>query len=214
MTADARSTYLRQLMGRLLYSGVDGSDVGELVAEVSQHLEDTGEDPMVEFGSVSDFAGEVIEQRRVNRRTWLQRVGLPWLSVVPFAVALAALFSQKVDGSHFVALAEGLSGLAAVVAVVVGVTVIVRRQRGDRKRPYLLGMGVAAVVSAVGSLLAGLIDPDVGWTLTTTQRWSAIAVGFALAGVTLWFARNPVKFPPTFDGGPLTRSPFLNLTRR
>ncbi|MBT8207403.1 MAG: hypothetical protein KJO18_03945 [Acidimicrobiia bacterium] len=129
-------------------------------------------------------------------------------------MGFAALFSQTVDGLEFVAASEAVSGFAAVAAVIAGVTVMVRRQTGERQRPFLLGMGGAALISVLGTLMASLVDPDAGMTLTTAQRWSVMVVGFGLSGLALWLARNPVRFPQTFDGQVLMRSPLLNLIQR
>lgn len=214
MTTDKRSTYLRQLMSRLLYSGVDGSDVGELVAEVSQHLEDTGGDPIAEFGPIPEFAVEVIAQRRVRKRAWLQRVALPWVAIALFAVGFAAVVGSPADGSVFVSVSEAVSRFAFVAGVVAGVTVMVRRQRGDSRVPPLVGIGVAAAVVAAGTLAAALIDPDLGVTLSNWQRWAVVAVSSVLCAGALAAARNPIRFPDSFAPGNLARSPLVNLLHK
>lgn len=214
MTADKRSTYLRQLMSRLLHSGVDGSDIGELVAEVSQHLEDTGGDPIEEFGPLSEFAVEVIAQRRVRKRAWLQRVALPWLAIMPFAVGFTALVAEPADNSVFVSAADVFATLAFVAAVVAGVQVMVRRQRGDSRLPPLVGVAVVAGLFVAGAAASGLIDPDIGVTLSSPQRWAVVGVAWVLLVAALVAARNRVEFPDSFDAGNLARSPLAKLLRR
>ena len=47
------------------------------------------------FGPVSEFAVELIAQPRVRKRAWLQRVALPWIPMVPFAVGSTALVGRR-----------------------------------------------------------------------------------------------------------------------
>jgi len=214
VTANRRTTYLQQLMSRLLYSGVDGSDVGDLVAEVAQHLEDTGSDPIEEFGPVPEFAVEVIAQRRVRKRAWLRRVALPWLAIVPFAVGFNALVARPADDTVFVSATESFATFAFIAAVVAGIHVMVRRRRGDSRLPPLIGVAVVSGLFAAGSVAGDLIGTDLGATLSNAQRWVVVGVASALLVGALVAARNPVKFPDSFEAGNLAYSPLMRMVRR
>lgn len=57
----ARRVYFESLTGLLLAQGLDGSRVGELVAELDSDLEMSGADPVEEFGPAGEFAAALIK---------------------------------------------------------------------------------------------------------------------------------------------------------
>ena len=59
--------YLGQLTRALQIEGVEGQRAGEFVAETNSHLEETGADPVEEFGTPFDLAAE-LARRSPNTR--------------------------------------------------------------------------------------------------------------------------------------------------
>lgn len=63
--------YLAQLVRALYQEGVDGERIGEMVAEVEQHLAESGLDPVDEFGTPPVLAVELAKRPGIKRPGWI-----------------------------------------------------------------------------------------------------------------------------------------------
>lgn len=61
---DATWHYLAQLVVALRQYGVRGARIGDHVAEIAQHLDDSDTDPVAEFGTPGELAAQLAEDER------------------------------------------------------------------------------------------------------------------------------------------------------
>lgn len=109
--------YTKQLVHELRRRDIPGYKIGEAVAQVKSHIADTGEDPMVAFGSPADYAA-TFGGSRPPVRLW-PRVVASWL----IGFALGSLILR---GVFALIHGEGTAwGLDPVIAIVVGTLGIV-----------------------------------------------------------------------------------------
>ncbi len=67
----ANKVYLAQLMRLLYQEAVDGRRIGEMVAEIDQHLAESGADPVDEFGPPAVLAAELAARPGSKRPGWI-----------------------------------------------------------------------------------------------------------------------------------------------
>ncbi|MDX2342750.1 MAG: hypothetical protein QNL12_02925 [Acidimicrobiia bacterium] len=63
--------YLAQLLRLLYQEAVDGRRIGEMVAEIDQHLAESGADPVDEFGPPAVLAAELAGHPGSKRPGWI-----------------------------------------------------------------------------------------------------------------------------------------------
>jgi hypothetical protein len=92
--------YLAQLVRALRQEAVDGRRIGEMVAEVEQHLAESGLDPVDEFGPPPAPAAELASRPGSKRPGWVPPLWLSQLgafALLLLVVPLATPYSWEDD---------------------------------------------------------------------------------------------------------------------
>jgi hypothetical protein len=197
-----RTRYLQQLSLELMRRGIPGSRVGEVLAEVDEHVTDTGEDPATAFGAPSEYAARIadtagpagLEQSQPSVRSLITDL----LSVTGTLLAVEGIVALVHD--HRAPLTLG--ALAAAVAIP-----LLRMGSGLLVRRIDLVGFIAVLVSLVGSLafetavLVWFRGPELG----SLPAWAAAALGLTVAVASLrvfWPAVRSLLPEPVTDPRP------------
>jgi hypothetical protein len=185
--------YLAQLTRALEETGLPGSRVGDLIAEMASHMDGTDLDPVEEFGTPGQMADALsADERRIP--LWVRSLPVKllamWLVLAGTAIAFAAIADRPITaGSVGYAVAFG-------ALVVLFRHVAVGRLDGRSLASMLdfktlafliVGAGLASWVSMTETVLA------------TPPRWSALIAAAAMifsGFILIRVAIEPVRFPP------------------
>ncbi len=194
---DATWHYLAQLVVALRQYGVRGARIGDHVAEVAQHLDDSDADPVAEFGTPGELAARLAEDERLVpawMRSLLVRLTTTTLAMAGVAIGMSALTGDGDGASVTLGDVVGSVGLGLLI-------VTLTRLFADR----LDGRTAWSVVRwpIVGVWLGGsVLITTVGATDHVIAEWSrsnALIVAVVMVGVGIGsaaLADSPVRFPP------------------
>ncbi|MEO6570249.1 MAG: hypothetical protein ABIO83_01750 [Ilumatobacteraceae bacterium] len=194
---DATWRYLAQLVVALRQYGVRGTRIGDHVAEIAQHLDDSDADPTVEFGAPGELAARLAEdERRIPpwMRSFLVRLATMTLAMAGVAIAMSAIISAT--GRASVTLG-GIVGAVGMGVLIVTLSRLVT-DRLDGHSAWSAVRWRVVVVWLAGSALvsiAGAADRVVAeWTRSSALIGGVllVAAGIGLAAL----ADSPVRFPP------------------
>ena len=209
-----RRIYFEQLTASLLSAGVSGARIGEIVAELDDHIAMSGVDPVDELGPVGELAA-ALAAADADRAPWLWllvNVVFGVLTGVVIALVLAMFFNGRAGSTVVVDL--GL--IAYMGAFMIGIGLL--RLFGSKSivgkstfevpalkyfLPYILLVGVVAGVTQ-----------GLEWSTTLGTAWTVLAIAVppaVLAG--LWSVRRSripvpgnVRHLRRLGWGPLGRS--------
>jgi chromate transport protein ChrA len=196
---DAAHQYFRQLAVRLRHAGIDGHSIGDLIAELAEHLDDTHADPVDEFGPVPEFAGRLIAERRVGQLVWWRRVALPTLGVILATIGAAVLITEPTTATWNIAYRHLIRNALWILAAILIVQTTIRLLRQDRWQPPLSGLAAVLILQLYNFLFHPLGWRAGGLLLSFGDRLTIAGIGFGAAILALLVSRNPVRFPNHFD---------------
>lgn len=189
-----RTRYLQQLSWELSERGLSGSRIGQVLAEVDEHVTDSGEDPATTFGPPDQYAAQIATAVRTPSHQpsppMTRKLLTGLLSATGTLLAVEGIVA--LIHSHPAPLTLGV--LAAAVAVPLlqgGSGPLVRR-------PAPVGC-IAGLIAQVGGLLA--LAAVLVWfrqpVLTSVPAWAFTALGLALVATHLL-----VSWPSVRDSTP------------
>ncbi len=149
-----RRLYFEHLTQGLLARGMEGGRIGELVAELDDHMSRVSGDPAVELGPADDLA-RALADAATEARPWSW-----WVMNVLFAVAvglvaagLGALVVTQSDGTRVlplgIAVFAGFGTLASMLARATGENRLVGRSRVGKALWPIVVMTPCVVVLSV-----------------------------------------------------------------
>ena len=194
---DATWIYLTQLVVALRQYGVRGTLIGEHVAEIAQHLDDSNADPFAELGPPADLAARLAEdEHRIPAwmRSFLGRLTSMTLATLGAAIAVPAV--ARGSGPVSVTVGMILSAVGFGLLIVTLQRLLVGRLDGRRAWSAVSWPVVVCwlVGSAVVTSVGGADHVIIEWS-----RPFALAVGVGCFGIGIGIAAvvdSPVRFPP------------------
>ena len=209
--------YLGQLVRALQLEAVDGRRIGEMVAEIEQHLADSGADPVDEFGPPPVLARELAERPGSRRPGWVPPLWFTQLGALVLlllAVPLLAPFQWQEDSIPYTGAA-----LSYVVVFYFGVFWIgyaANKRLDGRSWRSLTGGRFLLAVLALAAVVTLVFDVGSESTLVSFPKIPYLLF-CALAIPALLFVMirkgSPVRFPEhaqhlnRLKRGPLAGSP-------
>lgn len=194
---DATWNYLAQLVVALRQYGVRGARIGDHVAEIAQHLDDSDADPIAELGTPGELAARLAEdERRIPAwmRSFLVRLATMTLAMVGVAIAMSALTGDAGRASVTLGSIMGAAGLGLLIVTLSRLFV----DRLDGRSAWSVVRWPVVAVWLGGSVLvtlAGAADH----VIAEWSRSTALIVAVVLLGVGIVFAAladSPIRFPP------------------
>lgn len=193
-----RSRYLQQLSGELVGRGLPGERVGQVLAEVDEHVTDSGEDPAQAFGPPAEYAQRVAEVAGPLPPSPTQHV--------PRALLVAAVSTAGTLLSAEGVLALLGGGPAPLTAgVLVAAVLVALLQVGSARvvrRPAPVGIVAAMVAFAAGWLAqAAVLVRFRTPVLADVPAVAMVAAGLGLVAVGVGAARSLARaaLPEPFD---------------
>jgi hypothetical protein len=188
--------YLGQVMVALREYGVPGRRIGDHIAELSAHLEESGADPVVEFGRPAELAARLAGDERIIPG-WMRSLGARLAGMVLVMLG-AVLVVPVVAGESPVAVTVGQVCWALMFAAMVGTISRLAINRLDGRRlSSAIEWPVLVVWLSGSALLATLAGID--RVVLELPTWAAITGAVALvgSGISLaWLLDSPIRFPP------------------
>ncbi len=190
--------YLAQLLRLLYQEAVDGRRIGEMVAEIDQHLAESGADPVDEFGPPAVLAAELAGSPGSKRPGWIPPRWLLELGAFALLVLVMPLLTPYLWEESSIPVTR--YAVTYTIVFYLGVYWIgyAANKRLDGRTRKALGwpFGLALLALSVGvGLVVGiggqadlLSVPKIPYLVV-----SAVA-GSALLAVLIRF-NNPVRFP-------------------
>ncbi|MCP3977438.1 MAG: hypothetical protein GY720_23355 [bacterium] len=186
-----RRVYFEQLTAALLSRGLSGDRIGELVAELDQHVAMSGTDPVDELGPVGELA-DALADADTERTPWkwlFGNVAFGLLAGAIVALVLAMFFDSPTEGAVGVDLGiivyMGVLMLGILLLRMFGSTSLVGKSTFElpAKKYFVPYIVVVAVVTAATQGLE--------WSTTTGIAWALLAVTVPLsAGLAIWSVRR------------------------
>lgn len=188
--------YLGQVMAALREYGVPGRRIGDHIAELSAHLEESGADPVAEFGRPAELAARLAGDERLVP-AWMRSLAARLATMVPVVLG-AMLLVDVVMGDRPVTVTVGQVCWALLFAAMVGTISHLAINRLDgRSLASAIEWPVLVVWLGGSALTATLAGID--RVLLEVPTWLAIIGAVTLATPTLALARamdSPIRFPP------------------
>ncbi len=192
-TPEARRIYFEKLTGILLSSGLSGERVGELVAELDDHVAMSGLDPVTELGPVGEMATALLDATE-GASPW-RVVGIQALMGVAVGSAFAAfsglLLGRGDDGS----VTFDVAGVVSITMVIVAMAVT--QWKGTKNLvgrttfewPALKWMAIVFAPYLVFTLVMETVAPEFSadiseWSIPTGSAVATVIIGtIATAGL-------------------------------
>lgn len=181
------SRYLQQLAAELGDRGLSGDRIGQILAEVDEHVLDCGEDPTEAFGTPAEYAGRIAEAtgRVLPAPTRHTARALLVAAISTAGTLLSVEGLVALLGGRPAALTAGVLVAVALVSVLeVGTARLVRR-------PTPVGV-VAGVTALAGGWLAQAAV--LVWfrtpVLIDVPAAAMAAAGLGLVSASLWATRS------------------------
>lgn len=182
-----REKYRDELLLALRMHEISGARVGDVLAEVETHLDESGEDPVEAFGSPREYAARVAAQLEGDPA----KQSRP--AVLGGALGTAALtllglefFFDGFGGPVPFVLADAVGAVWMLLLIVVAVGAAFRAGTALRgRRWYLAGAVVAVLLAIAGTNVVDRLLGD-GPVLFELPGWTAVTLGAVLlAGAVL-----------------------------
>ncbi len=188
--------YLGQVMAAMREYGVPGRRIGDHIAELSAHLEESGADPVVEFGRPAELAERLAGDERLVP-AWMRSLGARLVGMVPVVLG-AVLLVPVLAGESPVAVTVGQVCWALLFAVmIVSLSRLAIGRLDGRSLASAIEWPVVAVWLGGSALLATLAGID--RVVLELPTWAAITGAVTLVGSGLslaWVMDSPIRFPP------------------
>jgi hypothetical protein len=185
-----RRVYFEQLTKLLVAAGVDGDEVGRLVAELDAHLADADADPVDELGPVGELAASL--RSSLGSRRFVSYLVGSLVFAVAFALALGTLLPllwprPDVDGPViWVGLVAYMTAFALGFILLWGFGGGSMRGRRAFEIPKVW---FAVFVVATGAVSA--TTQDLLWSVSTSTAVTTLVVSVPVAVVALvWLVRR------------------------
>ncbi len=193
---DATWRYLAQLVIALRQYGVRGARIGDHVAEIAQHLEESGADPVAEFGTPGELAARLAEdEQRIPAwmRSFVVRLATMSLAMAGVAIGMSAFTG---DGERASITLGGITGAVGLGLMILTLSRLFADGLDGRsawsvvRRPvvavWLGGSVLVSIVGAADYVIAEWLRPN---ALVVAVLLVVIGIGFAA------LADSPVRFP-------------------
>lgn len=194
---DATWNYLTQLVIALRQYGVRGTRIGEHVAEIAQHLDDSNADPVAELGPPAELAARLADdERRIPAwmRSFLVRLASMSVAIIGAAIVVPAL----AGGSGPVSVTVGM----ILTAVGFGLLIVTLQRllvgRLDGRNAWsavswpvvVCWLAGSAVIATVGGADHEIIE----WSrpVALIVAGGCLGIGLVIAAI----VDSPVRFPP------------------
>jgi hypothetical protein len=189
--------YLAQLVVALRQYGVRGARIGDHVAEIAQHLDDSDADPVAEFGPPGELAARLAADEHLVpawMRSFLVRLATMTVAMVGAGIAMSALTRGADRASVTLGNVMWAAGLGLLIVTLSRLSV--GRLDGRTVRSAMTWPVV--VVWLVGSIAISFVGAAdhvvVEWSRPTAL---IVAVVLVVAGVgSAFIADSPIRFPP------------------
>lgn len=190
--------YLAQLLRALYQEGVDGRRIGEMVAEVEQHLAESGLDPVDEFGAPPVLAVELAKRPGTKRPGWVPPMWASQLGSFVLLLLVMPLVTPGLWEESTIPVTH--NAVAYAVTFYFGVFWIgyFANRRLDGRTWKAIGwrFGLAMLVlSAAASLTVGFDYESYLLELPKIPYLAFCAVFGSMLTLVLIRYNNPVRFP-------------------
>jgi hypothetical protein len=119
-SCSTRESWLRDFTLLLRTRGVDGARIGDALAEVESHCDDSGQEPMEAFGEPADYAAS-LHLPTTKPTNWTTNVVLPVLGLVIGAnLVLGAVLHWSSGVAITVGVVASMVVFVAFVALLIG----------------------------------------------------------------------------------------------
>jgi hypothetical protein len=191
--------YLGQLVRVLQEEGVAGRKIGEMVAEIEQHLSESGADPVAEFGAPAELGHDLADRPGSKRRGWIPPT---WADQLAQAAGLVVLLPLLTPWEWTNSRVPMLAGVVLYV-LIFSVGVLWIRRASSRRldgrtweaitgwRFALMILGLALVVTSV----VNVAGDGVLFSLPRTQYLVGVALLVPVLLLLIVRSRNPIRFP-------------------
>ncbi|GAA2338773.1 hypothetical protein GCM10009854_13880 [Saccharopolyspora halophila] len=181
MTLD--KDYRQDLLVALRLHEISGERVGEVLAEVEAHVDETGEDPVEAFGTPREYARQVAAQLDPDTgkpsAVWTLGAALLVGALTLLGVTLLADGIGAV-GEVSYTMRDLVTTLVVLVLAGGGVLAIFRAYASGMRRAGMIGIGVTALLLITATEVLGDLLLDDRTALLVVPRWFAIAAGAVL----------------------------------
>jgi hypothetical protein len=209
-------TYLSQLVRAMRQCGIRGERIGERVAEIADHLEESGADPVAEFGRPIELAERLAVDEKLlpvwARSLVVQLAGMS-LAMIGAAVGTPAFFSPA---PVTVELGQVLWAVVFGALIMVVGWLGVRHLDGKSWESGFAWWWFPVII--LGVWVGQKLQIGLHVALFTATRAVAATVGIVFAAVGLSIASmysSRVRFPPGAEYlKPLRRGPFSGSSKR
>lgn len=191
--------YLGQLVRALQMEGVDGRRIGEMVVEIEQHLEDSGADPVTEFGTPAELAADLARRPGSKRPGWVPPMWLTGVVVMLLLlITLPLLAPYEWTGSSIPVTGGAVSYVIIFSTVVFWLGYNATRRLDGRSWKALTGWQFVLSVIALSAVVTLVFNAGSDQILLELPKVPYL-VGAAIFGPVLAFVlvrrNNPVRFP-------------------
>jgi hypothetical protein len=189
-----RDEYWDDLMIALRANDVDGRQLGQIIAELAAHLEDSDSDPRTELGDPFDLA-EALAGRRGPAPSTRVRFGAFLFAFLSAVVGLFGLVwpeagvGLSVSWSELVAVVLAIGGWVWWGSLLFARTSVDLARGTSRVSDRFLAFGLI-VVAGLPVLAAALIPDTEAFVGSRTLWWSILLVGLVYVTVELVLARG------------------------
>lgn len=201
--------YLGQLLAALRRYGVDGRRIGDHVAEMAAHLEESSGDPVVEFGPPAELAMRLAADGS-GLPVWVRSLLVRAVTMVVATFGATVAIEAFMSGDPTSITVGQLGWAVGFACLVAGLGHLGTRRLDGRSFASAVTVDVIAVW-AVGAVMVTVIRGS-DRVLLEAARLPTITVGVTLVVVGLLAARlvdSPVRFPDGFEYlAPLRRGVF------
>lgn len=193
--------YLSQLTRALQVEGVEGLRAGEFVAEINSHLEETGGDPVEEFGTPFELATELARRPGSRRPGWVPPLWAAWLLGLILVVMLTAAVDAVTGGwdeagipirGWGVAFGSGIYLMSMVGMYLSTWSIDGRSWAALTDRPFVLFIVIGSIVTTSAASAFG--DREIALVPVATF-WGTVMVVVPLLLYVVIKRNNPVRFP-------------------
>ena len=189
--------YLAQLVVALRQYGVRGARIGDHVAEIAQHLDDSDADPVAEFGTPGELAARLAaDENRIPAwmRSFMVRLATMTVAMAGVAIGMSAFAGDSEGASVTIGGIMGAVGLGLLIVTLS--RLLVDRLDGRSAWPAVRWpvVGVWLIGSVVVATAGAADHVVVDW-----PRPAALLAGVLLFGIgsgSAALADSPVRFPP------------------
>lgn len=189
--------YLEELHIALRWHDLSGARVGEVLAEVETHLNETGEDPVRAFGRPREYAALVVDALPPNsgKMSTAEKIGGAFTTGVLAYFGVSFLSRGLAGGAVTYTPVDAVSSAVLLVLILLGVALFLRSAtavEAKNRRSYGIG-GAVAVLAAIASAGVAHRLVDEGETLFELPAAGGIAIGAALLLVVVVMLAKAIK---------------------